>query len=119
MGREPGVPVSVLRAAVEDAVSRSSSHAVAEAVGMSAPSLRDFVRGSEPRPSTVAKLRRWYVRYLRECDASVDANAVAAALAVMLEAVPVERREDVRRKVLAALRSGWKKPPGWLRDLND
>jgi hypothetical protein len=116
---DPVLPVSVLRAAVADAVKRTSSHAVARGVGMSAPSLRDFINGSEPRQSTLRKLTAWYIRTAWERGEVLSDETARAALALLVEHLPEEKREEAVRGMLADL---WERTeaakvrrPGWLR----
>ena len=98
---EPRVPVPTLRDAVRQAVERTSSHAVAREVGMSAPSLRDFVAGSEPRSATVRKLTVWYIRqHAERSEGELDAETAAAALALLLEHLPPEYRSKTRQSFL-------------------
>lgn len=118
---DPGVPVSALRWAVTQAVARTSSHAVAREVGMSAPSLRDFIDGSEPRQSTVRKLTAWYVRTATERGEVLDERTARAALALLVEPIPPERRADALRELVEAMERGYRMAgapvPKWLRKL--
>jgi hypothetical protein len=54
-----GVPVTVLRAAVERQLSAASLRAVPLEIGMSPNALRNFVRGAAPRRTTRVRLERW------------------------------------------------------------
>jgi hypothetical protein len=119
---EPRVPVATLRDAVRQAVERTSSHAVAREVGMSAPSLRDFIAGSEPRTSTARKLMAWYVRR-HEIHGSLDAATADAALGLLVEHIPLDQRDQAHRRVLDLLRritgeAGVSCPP-WISGLQN
>lgn len=97
------VSVDVLRAAVAEAVGRSSLRSVAAAVGMTHGGLTKFLEGSPPREATVRKLTVWY---LREAAAGgiVSREAVAAALSVLLAGIPERDRDAAARQVLATVR---------------
>lgn len=118
---DSAVPVPVLRAAAQEAVGRTSSHAVARAVGMSAPSLRDFIKGSEPRPSTVRKLTAWYIRTAGERGEVLSEETARAALALLVEPVAPDGREKVRRALVEAMEEGYRatgtEVPKWLREM--
>lgn len=118
---DPGVPVSTLRAAVAEAVARTSSHAVAREVGMSAPSLRDFINGSEPRQATVRKLAEWYVRTAADRGDVLSEGTARAALALLVEPIPPERREDALRELVDAIERSYRAAgvpvPKWLQKL--
>jgi len=120
---DPGVPVTTLRAAVAEAVARTSSHAVAREVGMSAPSLRDFINGSDPRPSTVRKLTEWYVRTAADRGDVLSEGTARAALALLVEPVPPERRGDALRELAEAMERGYRAAgapvPKWLRKISE
>lgn len=114
------VPVSTLRAAVASAVARTSSHVVAREVGMSAPSLRDFVNGSEPRPSTVRKLMAWYVRTAADRGDVLSEATARAALALLVEPIAPEKREGALRELVDAMERSYRAAgapvPKWLRN---
>lgn len=99
----PSIPVPRLREAARRAVERSSSHEVGKALGLSAPAVRNFIGGAEPRPATLRKLTAWYVREAAAAH-ELDAETAGAALALLLEGVPASRRAEGIRKVLVAIR---------------
>lgn len=119
--REPHLPVALLRDAVREAVARTSSHAVARAIGMSAPSLRDFMRGSEPRESTIRKLSMWYVRTTADREGEISEETLRAALALLVAPLPPARRAGVFRELTAALERGYRDAgvpvPGWMTEM--
>lgn len=116
---ESVVPVSTLRTAVAEAVARTSSHAVAREVGMSAPSLRDFINGSEPRQATVRRLTAWYVRTAAERGDVLTEETGRAALALLAEPIPPERRAMVLRLIAETVAQTYQDAglpvPKWLR----
>ena len=58
--RESGDALDPLRRAVQERVNNSSLRQVAKEVGLSHPAVRDFLNGTTPRKSNVAKLRKWF-----------------------------------------------------------
>lgn len=116
---DPSVSVSTLRAAVAEAVARTSSHAVAREVGMSAPSLRDFINGSEPRQATVRKLTAWYIRTAAERGDELTEETGRAALALLAERIPPERREQALRLLAETVAQNYRDAgvpvPKWLK----
>jgi hypothetical protein len=119
---EPRISVSVLRGAVRDAIDRTSSHVVAKAVGLSAPGIREFANGAEPRSATIRKLTAWYLRQRDSgSDAPVDAETAEAAIAFLLEHIPAQNRDDVRAALIQLIdregRQVGAPEPAWLSDL--
>jgi hypothetical protein len=118
---EPRVPVAQLRDAVREAIESTSSHVVARDVGLTAPSIRAFVAGSEPRPSTIRKLTTWYLRYRRRtAGGTLDAGTAAAAVALLLEHIPAPRREKVHAELYQWLEQRSKQTragtPAWVSE---
>jgi hypothetical protein len=115
------IPTALLRAAVNDAISRSSFRTVAAESGMSAMGLHRLLSGSEPQARTRAKLEAWYVRDAADRMEPVSAETAAAALRLLAAGLPPEAR---REAVLAALRT-WERAydaasaprPAWLTDV--
>jgi hypothetical protein len=121
---EPRVPVTTLRDAVRQAVERTSSHAVAREVGMSAPSLRDFVAGSEPRAATVRKLTVWYIRRHEEGGGhDVDVETAEAAFALLIEHIPAQYRDETQASFLDWLEGVSKSAgvllPSWINKMRE
>jgi hypothetical protein len=118
---EPRVPVAHLRAAVRDAIERTSARAVAREIGMSAPSVRDFAAGSAPRPSTIRKLTMWYLRYWEETGrGELDARTAQAAITLLFEHVPAAERPGVREDFYEWLArktaASGAREPRWVRE---
>jgi hypothetical protein len=119
---EPRISVSVLRGAVRDAMDRTSSHVVAKAVGLSAPGIREFANGAEPRSATIRKLTAWYIRQREHgSDAPVDAETAEAAIAFLLEHIPSQRRDEVRAALIELIDNKGRQVgaavPAWMSDL--
>lgn len=118
---EARVPVEKLRDAVAEAIERTSSHVVARDVGITAPSVRAFVAGTSPRPSTIRKLTAWYVRYRRRnAGGALDGETAAAAVSLLLEHFPPRARERMHEELYEWLRdrtSEVRAPtPAWVRE---
>lgn len=86
---------------------------------MSAPSLRDFINGSEPRQVTVRKLTEWYVRTAAERGEVLSERTARAALALLVEPVPPEGRDDALRELVDAMERSYRTAgvpvPKWLK----
>ena len=113
------VPVERLRDAVRRAVQQSSSHEVGRALGLSAPAVRNFVAGAEPRPATLRKLTEWYVREAAVAH-ELDAETAVAALGLLLDGLPEQEREGAAVRVLETIRSvyvdGGSAVPTWAEE---
>lgn len=107
-----------LRRAVAAAVGEGTLRGTARDVGLSAPALRNFINGAEPRrPATLRKLESWYVRRLAGAAAPVDVEAVQSALAILLRDLPNELQPRVAESTLSFLHSQYAEhgaPPAWL-----
>jgi hypothetical protein len=112
----PGV--AVLREAVRRAVEATSLRAVAAQIGLTHHSVRNFLNGSSPHASNVRKLREWYVREAASAP-EPSAESVEAALSILTETLPEDRRESIGRKMLEMLReehtASGVRLPRWLR----
>jgi hypothetical protein len=118
---EPRISVSVLRDAVRDAIDRTSSHVVARAVGLSAPGIREFANGAEPRSATIRKLTAWYIREREPGSDALDAETAGAAIAFLLEHIPSQHRDGVRAALIEWIDSKGRQvgavSPAWMSDL--
>ena len=87
-------------------------------MGLSHPSLRALLDGSEPRASTLRKLVEWFLRYQAAGAGDADRETIQAALSLLLRHVPEERQVDARRELLNALKriseASGAAPPEWL-----
>lgn len=112
------VRVHVLRNAILQASERRTIRAVAAEIGMSHSGLFSFLEGGEPRASTLKKMQAWYVKHAVE-PGSTDADAVEAALTVLLDGIPEAEMPAARERVFTAIRESFKQsgaaPPAWLR----
>lgn len=118
---EQSAPIEVIRHAVERAVAVSSLRIVADEIGMTAMTVRAFIRGDGQRqPRTQRKLSTWYARYAAVRD-SEGVNDVRSALSVLAELVPQASRSRLERRVLAVLEDEFREnrmsAPGWLATL--
>jgi hypothetical protein len=118
-----GVRVAALRAAVLDAVSRTSLRAVAGEVGTTPPTLTQFLEGSHPRPPTMSKLREWYFSLAAAHAGDVSLVTARAALLVLLEGLPERERTAVLRKFIDSLLRAHRRQrtaiPPWLQSLSE
>lgn len=111
------VRVHVLRNAVIQASDRRTLRAVAAEIGMSHSGLFSFIEGGEPRSATLKKLQAWYIKHAAE-PGGTDADAVEAALAVLLDGIPNAEMPAARERLMAEIRDSFKRtgapPPVWL-----
>lgn len=115
------VPIGVIRHAVELAVAGTSLRIVADEIGMTAMTVRAFIRADgQPQPRTLRKLNKWYARHAAERD-SDGMNDVRSALIVLAGLVPQASRSRLEARVLRVLEDGFREngisPPGWLAAL--
>lgn len=100
--RSQGVPIDRI---VDQARLRSQSTSVrkvAKEIGMSPAGLTKVLEGSTPHNATRRKLEDWFVRYSAESE-SYSADAIEAALAILLRQVPEEDQDSVRSEILKAI----------------
>lgn len=116
----PTLPVPWVRDALAQEVARRSLRRVAREVGISPNGLRNFLRGSDPRPATRGKLERWLatrrgpvrppsvgrlVRLLDELGADLAPRQTAAL------------GRDIAQLLAAAYERRHQPPPRWVREL--
>jgi hypothetical protein len=97
-GRSDGVPIRLLRAAVEARVAATSRRQVAAEVGLSPRGLLKFLEGARPHPATRDKLENWYADYRRQAGSEPTA---AEALSVLLAGFPPGQRADAFQEARA------------------
>lgn len=108
--------VGEIRRAVRAAVDAGSLRGVAAEIGMSAPGLQHFLGGGMPLRPTLRKLAAWYTlrSFVRH---HAPAEALHVALALLLEGLPLEGRDEAGREVLEVLRRHYARfrldPPDW------
>jgi hypothetical protein len=115
------VPIEVIRHAVELAVASTSLRIVADEIGMTAMTVRAFIRGDgQPQPRTQRKLNAWYARQAAARD-SEGMNDVRSALIVLAGFYPQARQSRLEERVLGVMedefRESGMKPPPWLAPL--
>lgn len=116
---DPVVPVSVLREGAQRRVDETSLRTAAAEIGVSYSGLRTFLKGTEPYAPTLAKLRAWYAQTVE--GRAMTPERARAMLAALVEGMPPERRPEVLREIIEALRRAYKatgaNAPEWLRNL--
>ena len=115
-------PIEAIRQAARLATEATSLRAVARAVGMSPMGLKHFLEGRRPYSATLRKLNVWFVAHSVE-QLGFGEDAARAALAVLLDGIPEEGRDEATRTVLDDLwrthRHFSSRPPQWLVALRD
>jgi len=114
---ERRTPIEAIRQAARLATEATSLRAVARAVGMSPMGLKHFLEGRRPYSATLRKLNVWFVAHSVE-ELGFGEDAARAALAVLLDGIPEEGRDEATRVVLDDLwrshRHFSSRPPQWL-----
>lgn len=115
------VPIEVIRHAVELAVARTSLRIVADEIGMTAMTVRAFIRSDgQPQPRTQRKLNAWYARHAAARD-SEGMNDVRSALIVLAGFYPQASQSRLEDRVLGVMEDEFREngmtPPGWLATL--
>lgn len=113
------VSVATLREAARRHAERVGLRDAAADVGMSFSGLRTFLAGTDPRHSTVRKLREWYAKTPEGRGMSVE--RARANLAALLEHLPSEERAAVRLAFLESVERACKRAtvdvPRWVEEL--
>ena len=109
-------PIEAIRQAARLATEATSLRAVARAVGMSPMGLKHFLEGRRPYSATLRKLNVWFVAHSVE-QLGFGEEAARAAMAVLLDGIPEEGRDEATRTVLDDLwrthRHFSSRPPQW------
>lgn len=88
---------------------------------MSPSGLRKFLDGSSPYSATQRKLERWYVRESARYGGGLSVGSAFAALSVLVQDLPPQRRRRVLEEMLEMLQREYgdvQEPiPGWLEVL--
>jgi hypothetical protein len=122
-GRSGGLPLAVLRQALERWVEKTSLRQAARETGMSPTGLRKVLSGSRVHASTERKLLTWYLRHLAQQGdwGALDADTAAAALALLTEGLlPGTRRSLVSaflERIEKAYRDAGLTVPAWVQTL--
>ena len=118
---ERGASVDAIRDAAARAAKANGIRATAREVGMSVTGFRAFLEGSTPFQSTREKLMAWYLRRAASGEEKPTASVVEAALAVLVEAIPPEKRDDALRELVDAMERSYRAAgvpvPKWLRKM--
>jgi hypothetical protein len=98
------IPVEVLRDFALSQTEASSIRSVADEVGLSHSALHKFVTGrTNPQPRVRRLLGLWYLQKVEQAHDIDVARPYAAALQILLSAIPQERRREAEGEVLEAL----------------
>jgi phage terminase small subunit len=113
--------LETIRGAILRHVADTSLRHAAREIGLSPSGLSNFLtRVSTPYGKTRAKLLAWFSRHGWQMLDSSEA-AARAALALLVEGLPEEGRDDTRRKIVEAIRHAhlrhYTQPPAWLEHL--
>jgi hypothetical protein len=112
--------VEAIRQAARLATEATSLRAVARAIGMSPMGLKHFLEGRRPYSATLRKLNVWFVAYASQ-EMGFGEDAARAALALLLDGIPEEGRDEAAEMLLDDLwrthRHFGSRPPGWLTAL--
>jgi hypothetical protein len=113
-------PVAAIREEARLAVEATSLRSVARAIGMSPMGLKHFLEGRSPYSATTRKLNAWYVAH-RAQRPGFDASAARAALVVLTDGIPEQRRPRAEAVILqdvwAMHGEAGTRPPAWLVEL--
>lgn len=115
--RRPRVSVQTIREAAAAAVANTSLRQVARDAEVSAPVLRAFLDGAEPRDPTLRRLRDWYFSEAATRGAPSLASA-RAALDLLTLPLPPEDQRMARLGIVSTLHGLWTRRgtaiPAWL-----
>jgi hypothetical protein len=114
--------VQVLREAARRRVEEVGLREAAEEVGMSFSGLRTFLRGTDPRSTTVRKLSDWYAR--RASPDEHELEEVRKLAELLTRRFAGAAREEAADQLVQHIRlwlAGWcdstnTPPPVWLAD---
>jgi hypothetical protein len=113
-------PLPRLRLALEHAVRARGLRVVAREIGLDHKAVANIIGGSTPRMSTRHRIEQWYVRCAAHQRTDVDAEALAAALQLLVNEVPSSNRQRARRELATAigdiLRRYGGREPDWTRE---
>lgn len=113
------VPLDVLRDFARSQTELSSIRTVAQEVGVGRSTLNKFVLGRTiPQPRVRRLLAVWYLKKVDEAEDIDVARPYAAALDILLSAIPDEKRSEAEQRFLGSLaqmhsRAGIQQPR-WL-----
>lgn len=119
--RSASVSVALLLEALRNAAEKRTLRELAAELEMAWSGVGKLLKGANPRPKTVGKLRSWFLREgWRYVDA--DADHARGALDVLLTGVPLGPERDravaaIVDAVRAARRDTGSPPPGWTESL--
>jgi hypothetical protein len=98
------IPIEVLRDFARSQAETGSIRSVADEVGLSHSALHKFILGrTNPQPRARRLLGLWYLEKVEKAHDIDVARPYAAALQILLSAIPPERRREAEGEVLEAL----------------
>lgn len=120
---ERGVPIDVLRDAAARARELHGLRATAREIGLSGPGLQAFLDGTDPQPTTVARLTAWYLRTAEERGDVVTGPTARAAVRLLVTFLPPKERAEALREIRGVLERQAKAAgvpvPDWVEELGD
>lgn len=109
--------VERVRTAAREAVALQGLRPVARDTGLSPSGLQKFLDGSTPYAPTWVKLQRWY----SSGALSPEEIRAEAALSLLVDGLPRERKPVIRTRLLQFLREAYRvsgvAAPSWLTSL--
>ena len=94
--------IQIIRAAVVEAVERSSLRAVARQVEVSPSGLRKFIEGAAPYTATLKKLRRWHAPWTSDDPGRRLLDAVGELAALVMPAERARVRDEILQVMATA-----------------
>ncbi|HEV2148072.1 MAG TPA: hypothetical protein VGR37_11770 [Longimicrobiaceae bacterium] len=115
--------VETLRNAAAKARKAHGLRATAREIGMSGPGLQAFLDGTDPQPTTVARLTAWYLRTAAERGDVVTGPTARAAVALLVDFLPPKERAEALREIRRVLERQAKAAgvpvPDWVEELSE
>jgi hypothetical protein len=117
--RDSRIPPAQLIEAARSRAAETNLRSTADEIGIEHSTLNKLLHGGRtPRSSTVQKLTEWYLKAAAAGQLGLSADVVEAALAIIVNHLPPERRENAigelrehARELTARYRTAL---PAWL-----
>lgn len=120
MAPRPPLSIEVLREAVRRAIRHSSLNQVARDIGVSSAGLLKIMEPSKQRPSTLRKLRDWYLRHGADADGASE-ESIRGTLEWQQDGLVDEDRVEATLAYLGILEGMHRKrgthPPAWIEKI--
>lgn len=121
--RSEAVPTNRLREAVALRSEATSVRQVAREIGLSPAGLQKFIDGAAPRSRTRRLLELWFARQVIQRKGELSHEDASAIIGALVDGIPAARRDEVLRRIVHELVSGFKasrRPvPPWLDALSE